>query len=101
MTEDEMVGRHRPLSQTPGDSEGQGSLACHSPWGCKELDTNEPVHFPVFWPGKSHGQRSLAGHSPWGCKELDMTEAHSRNQNEDYLSMVHLSQKKIRGNFQS
>ena len=51
--------------------------------------------------GESHGQRSLAGHSPWGCKELDMTEAHSRNQNEDYLSMVHLSQKKIRGNFQS
>ena len=22
-----------------GDSEGQGSLAYHSPWGCKELDT--------------------------------------------------------------
>ena len=24
--------------QTQGDSEGQGSLACCSPWGCKELD---------------------------------------------------------------
>ena len=24
------------FKQTPGDSEGQGSLACHSPWGCKE-----------------------------------------------------------------
>ena len=24
---------------TPGDSEGQGSLACCSPWGHKELDT--------------------------------------------------------------
>ena len=24
--------------QTPGDSGGQGSLACYSPWGCKELD---------------------------------------------------------------
>ena len=23
---------------TLGDSEGQGSLACCSPWGCKELD---------------------------------------------------------------
>ena len=21
-----------------GDSEGQGSQACYSPWGCKELD---------------------------------------------------------------
>ena len=25
-------------AQTPGDSEGQGSLACSSPRGCKELD---------------------------------------------------------------
>ena len=24
--------------QTPGDSGGQGSLVCCSPWGCKELD---------------------------------------------------------------
>ena len=27
------------FEQTPGDSEGQGSLACCSPWSCKELDT--------------------------------------------------------------
>ena len=44
MTEDEMVGWHHPLyghefEQTMGDSEGQGSLACCSPWGHKELDT--------------------------------------------------------------
>ena len=43
MTEDEMVGRHHRLSghefeQTPGDSGGQRSLVCHSPWGHKELD---------------------------------------------------------------
>ena len=44
MTEDEMVG-WRPcldgheFEQTPGDSEGQGSLMCCSPWGCKESDT--------------------------------------------------------------
>ena len=41
--EDEMVGWHHRLSghefaQTPGDSEGQGSLVCCSPWGRKELD---------------------------------------------------------------
>ena len=39
--EDEMIGWHRQLNrhefeQTPGDSEGQGSLACCSPWGRKE-----------------------------------------------------------------
>ena len=45
-TEDEMVGWYYRLighesEQTPGDSEGQGSLACYSPWGGKELDTTE------------------------------------------------------------
>ena len=45
-TEDEMVGRYHQLNghefeQTPGDGEGQESLACCSPWGCKELDTTE------------------------------------------------------------
>ena len=44
MTEDEMVGCHHWLNghefeQTPGDSEGQGSLTCFSPRGYKELDT--------------------------------------------------------------
>ena len=43
MTEDEMVGWHRRLNghgfeQAPRDSEGQGSLACGSPRGCKESD---------------------------------------------------------------
>ena len=32
------------LSQTPGDGEGQGSLACCSPWGHKELDTAEQLN---------------------------------------------------------
>ena len=42
-TEDKMVGGHHQLNghefeQALGDDEGQGSLACRSPWGCKELD---------------------------------------------------------------
>ena len=46
MTEDEMVGWHHRLNghefeQTPGASEGQGSLACTSPWGHKESDTTD------------------------------------------------------------
>ena len=46
MTEDEMVGWHHRLNgyefeQTLGDSEGQGSLACCSPWGCKKSDIVE------------------------------------------------------------
>ena len=43
---EEMVGWHHWLNghefgQTPGVSEGQGSLVCGSPWGCKELDSTE------------------------------------------------------------
>ena len=30
--------------QTPGDSEGQGSLACCSPQGHKKLDVTEQQH---------------------------------------------------------
>ena len=44
VTEDEMIGCHHQLNghefeQTPGDSEGQGSLTCCSSWSCKESDT--------------------------------------------------------------
>ena len=27
-----------PTGQTPEDGQGQGGLACCSPWGCKESD---------------------------------------------------------------
>ena len=45
-TEDEMVEWHHRLyghdfEQTLGDSEGQGSLACCSPWARKESDITE------------------------------------------------------------
>ena len=42
MIEDEMVGWHHQLTDMSlsklGDSEGQGSLACCSPWGHEESD---------------------------------------------------------------
>ena len=49
MTEDEMVGWHHrfdghEFEQAPGDGEGQGSLACGSPWGHKESDTAEQLN---------------------------------------------------------
>ena len=49
MTEDEMVGWHPPLDrqeleQAPGSGDGQGGLVCCSPWGRKELDTNEQLN---------------------------------------------------------
>ena len=45
-TKNEMVGWHHGFNghergQTPGDGEGQGGLACCSPWGHNESDTTE------------------------------------------------------------
>ena len=45
-TPDEMVGWHHQLNgyefeRALGDSEGQGSLTCCSPWGRRELDMTE------------------------------------------------------------
>ena len=50
MTEDEMVGWHHWLDghefeQAPGVGDGQGSLACCSPWGRKEWDTTEGLNW--------------------------------------------------------
>ena len=58
MTEDEMVGWHHRLNghefeQAAGDGEGQGSLACCSPWGCKELDTAEQLNNITLTLGNS------------------------------------------------
>ena len=50
MTEDEMVQWHHRLNghefeKVSGVGDGQGSLVCCSPWGCKELDTTERLNW--------------------------------------------------------
>ena len=49
MTEDEMVGWHHPLNghkfeEALGVGDAQGSLACYSPWHCKESDRTEQLN---------------------------------------------------------
>ena len=49
MTEDEMVGWHHRLNghefgSTMGVGDGQGGLACCSPWSCKQSDTSERLN---------------------------------------------------------
>ena len=44
-----MVGWHHRFNeheyeQTLGDGQGQGSLVCWSPWGCKEVDKTERLN---------------------------------------------------------
>ena len=55
MTEDEMVGWHHWLDgyefeQAPGVGDGQGSLACCSPWGPRVLHNwGTELNWVVFW----------------------------------------------------
>ena len=47
--QDEMIGWHHQLDghefeKAPGVNDGQGSLACCSPWGRKESDMTEPLN---------------------------------------------------------
>ena len=49
MTENETIGWHHRLNghefeQVSGVGDGQGSLVCCSPWGCKELDMTEQLN---------------------------------------------------------
>ena len=49
LPQDEMVRWHHRLNghefeQAPGVSDGQGILACCSPWGHKESDTTEQLN---------------------------------------------------------
>ena len=65
-TEDEMVGwchwfNGHELRQTPGDDEGQGSLACCSPWGHKGLDTTYCLNNNDSW-----GRPGLTTDWGWG-----------------------------------
>ena len=69
MTEDEIIGWHHRLNgqkfeQTPGDSEGQGSLVCCSPWGCRESDMTEQLNNN----NNKSSYLSLHGIMKWGNK---------------------------------
>ena len=70
MTEDEVVGGHHQLhghdvEQTLGDSEGQESLACYSPWGFKELDRTKRQNNSNKAHPYREGERGRASES-WG-----------------------------------
>ena len=83
MTEDEMVGWHHQLNgyvfeQTLEVSEGQGNLACCSPWGHKELDTTQRLNKGNPWNLcmvpyviKEHLEMSLSYDSQGGNIILD------------------------------
>ena len=72
-TEDEMVGwQHRlnwhELEQTPGDGQGQGSLAYCSPWSRKELDTTEQLNNNNNWIAVESVWRFMPMNGPWSTE---------------------------------
>ena len=93
-TEDEMAGWHHWLDGhkfgwTPGVGDGQGRLACCSPWGRKELDTTgqlnwteeQGVNFPKreekaanHFSGFCRGDSSTG----WGMAGTDLNFSQSR-----------------------
>ena len=46
---DDITDSMDELEQTPGDGQGQGRLACCSPWGCKQLDTTGQLNNRTFY----------------------------------------------------
>ena len=74
MTEDKMVGWHHRLNghefeKAPGVGEGQGSLACCSSRGCKELDTTE-------WLNNNSGQLTMLSMSQTSIHSSSGTLSH-------------------------
>ena len=72
ITKDEIVGWHHRLNghefeQALGDGEGQGILACCSPWGCKESDMIEWLNNKLVLKHKKTGS-ALEGIG-FSCKQ--------------------------------
>ena len=71
MTEDKMVGWHHWFSghefeQALGNGEGQGSLACCTPWGHKESDTTEQLNNCFILPKNLSRECDHL----WICKQI-------------------------------
>ena len=89
-----MVGWHHRLNghefeQTPAHSEGQGSLACYSPWDCSSLQFSSVAQScPTFCDPMNHSTPGLPVHHQLpestqihvhGVAELDTNEQLNNN----------------------
>ena len=87
----------------PGESHGRRSLAGYSPWGHKESDTTERLHFRFSrsCTGEGNGNllqysclenprdRSLVGCCLWGRTESDTTDVTQQQQQSHKLIHMH------------
>ena len=72
----------------PGKSHGQRSLVGYSPWGCKELDTTEWLHFPekAMAPHSS----TLAWKIPWTEEPCGLQSMGSQRAGHDWATSLSL-----------
>ena len=78
-----MVKQHHRLDghefeQTLEDSKGQGSLACHSPWSCKESDTTERLNNHNY----HHSENSDNNNNLALCKHI---RTQTQREHEDFV----------------
>ena len=81
-TEDEMVGWHHQLNghefeQALENNEGQGNLACCSPQGCQELDTNEWLNNNTAPREIYNFLQSVWGHPADSSSLPQLTQSHN------------------------
>ena len=103
MTEDKMVGWHHwfyehEFEQASGIGDGQGSLACCSPWGCKESDRTEQLNgtdmttdlaflfflltsIPLDHPNRLH-LTDTSGYRAWEISFVGVNPLRSRGESE-------------------
>ena len=92
MKEDEMTGWHHrldghELEQALGAGDGQGGLACWSPWGCKESDMTERLKW-TDWSGFYISicpviQRALSNFQNYATKMYPTSQTHKKQQQKN------------------
>ena len=77
-TEDEMAGWHHGCSghefeQAPGVDDGQGGLACCSPWGRKDLNTTKWLNWTEWEYLREGGEEGDRGWAGWMASLIQWT----------------------------
>ena len=72
MAEDEMARWEPEFEQTPGVGEGQESLVCCSPWGCKESDSTERLNNSIIQGILLHITWQPGCEGCWGSRDTHL-----------------------------
>ena len=98
----------------PGKSHGQRSLVGYSPWGCKESDMTEQLHFhfslscigsrkwqptPVFLAGEPQGRGNLVGCRLWVAQSQTRLKQLSSSSSSNSWLLINLKQFPMPGLF--